>query len=181
MGSNKSTIPPIPNAQELMQETGFSASHIQSLYERFEQLDQDGRGALRVEDFEVLSGLAVNPIKDRIIGAFFSPGSCLFAEKTRWTFPLLFGLWLIFSGAAPTGTRPPPKTRTTAPTANYAFFFSCTIRIETRRSPEVKCFRCFRRCWGWRTSSCRALWRRPFKRPTWIRTEPFHSTSLRSV
>ncbi|KAJ0063853.1 hypothetical protein NL108_012552 [Boleophthalmus pectinirostris] len=74
MGSNKSTIPPIPNAQELMQETGFSASHIQSLYERFEQLDQDGRGALRVEDFEVLSGLAVNPIKDRIIGAFFSPG-----------------------------------------------------------------------------------------------------------
>ncbi|XP_022623081.1 calcineurin B homologous protein 2-like isoform X2 [Seriola dumerili] len=74
MGSSSSSIDNIPNAQEIMQETGFSAAHLLRLYERFQFLDKDQTGELRPEDFEALRELAMNPIGDRIIGAFFSPG-----------------------------------------------------------------------------------------------------------
>lgn len=74
MGSNKSSLQHIPNAQELMQDTGFSALHIQRLYERFDLLDRDQMGRLRVPDFEAIPELAMNPIGDRIIAAFFSSG-----------------------------------------------------------------------------------------------------------
>ncbi|KAL7399855.1 hypothetical protein ABVT39_002733 [Epinephelus coioides] len=74
MGSNSSSMNNIPNAQQLMQETGFSAAHILRLYERFEFLDSDQRGELRPEDFGAVRELALNPIGDRIISAFFSPG-----------------------------------------------------------------------------------------------------------
>lgn len=74
MGSNKSSLRFIPNAQELIQETGFSAAHIQRLYERFDLLDRDQMGRLRVEDFEAIPELEMNPIRDRIITAFFAPG-----------------------------------------------------------------------------------------------------------
>lgn len=57
-----------------MQETGFSAAHILRLHERFEFLDKDKRGQLSPQDFGALPELALNPIGDRIIGAFFSPG-----------------------------------------------------------------------------------------------------------
>ncbi|KAK5868205.1 hypothetical protein PBY51_009240 [Eleginops maclovinus] len=74
MGSSSSRMDHIPNAEQLMQETGFSAAHILRLYARFEFLDKDERGELRPEDFGALRGLAMNPIGDRIIGAFFSRG-----------------------------------------------------------------------------------------------------------
>ncbi|CAL1571528.1 unnamed protein product [Knipowitschia caucasica] len=74
MGSSKSTLQHIPNAQELIQETGFSPAHIQRLYERFDLLDRDQMGRLRVPDFEAIQELAENPIGDRIIGAFFASG-----------------------------------------------------------------------------------------------------------
>ncbi|XP_059188006.1 calcineurin B homologous protein 2 [Centropristis striata] len=74
MGSSSSSINHIPDAEKLMQETGFSAAHIFRLYERFEVLDRDGTGQLRPEDFGAVRELAMNPIGDRIIRAFFSPG-----------------------------------------------------------------------------------------------------------
>ncbi|KAF1393354.1 hypothetical protein PFLUV_G00014600 [Perca fluviatilis] len=74
MGSKSSSLNKIPNAQELMQETGFSAAHILRLYERFEFLDVDQMGELRPEDFGAIRELSMNPIGDRIISAFFSPG-----------------------------------------------------------------------------------------------------------
>ncbi|XP_067363829.1 calcineurin B homologous protein 2 isoform X2 [Channa argus] len=51
-----------------------SAAHLRRLYERFEFLDKDQRGQLRPQDFGAVPELAVNPIGDRIIRAFFSPG-----------------------------------------------------------------------------------------------------------
>ncbi|KAJ0022449.1 hypothetical protein NQD34_009939 [Periophthalmus magnuspinnatus] len=51
-----------------------SAAHIQRLYDRFQLLDRDQMGGLRNEDFEAIPELVTNPIKDRIIGAFLSPG-----------------------------------------------------------------------------------------------------------
>ncbi|KAE8294865.1 Calcineurin B-like proteinous protein 2 [Larimichthys crocea] len=74
MGSNSSSMNNIPNAEQLVQETGFSAAHILRLYERFQFLDKDDTGQLRPEDFGAVRELAMNPIGDRIISAFFSPG-----------------------------------------------------------------------------------------------------------
>uniref|UniRef100_UPI0037E86239 calcineurin B homologous protein 2 n=1 Tax=Semicossyphus pulcher TaxID=241346 RepID=UPI0037E86239 len=74
MGSSSSSMDHIPDAQQLMQETGFSAAHLLRLHERFEVLDKDQRGELRPHDFGAVPELALNPIRDRIIGAFFSPG-----------------------------------------------------------------------------------------------------------
>ncbi|XP_074536140.1 calcineurin B homologous protein 2 [Halichoeres trimaculatus] len=74
MGSSSSSVNHVPNAQELMQETGFSASQILRLYERFEFLDRDRTGGLSFQDLEALPHLSINPIGDRIIGAFFSQG-----------------------------------------------------------------------------------------------------------
>lgn len=75
MGSSSSTLlKKIPNVDELMQETGFSPAHIIRLYERFEALDKERRGHLCPQDFGAIKELAMNPIGDRIIDAFFSPG-----------------------------------------------------------------------------------------------------------
>ncbi|XP_075906231.1 calcineurin B homologous protein 2 isoform X1 [Nelusetta ayraudi] len=73
MGSSSSRINSIPDAQQLMQETGFSAAHIVRLHERFESLDTERRGELSPEDFELIPELAMNPVGGRIIGAFFPP------------------------------------------------------------------------------------------------------------
>ncbi|XP_047191475.1 calcineurin B homologous protein 2 isoform X2 [Scophthalmus maximus] len=51
-----------------------SAAHLLRLHERFEVLDRGQTGELRPQDFAALQGLALNPIGDRIIGAFFSAG-----------------------------------------------------------------------------------------------------------
>lgn len=74
MGSTSSTLSRIPNAEELIQETGFTAAHLARLFERFEALDKDKKGYLSPEDFGAIKELAMNPICDRIIGAFFSSG-----------------------------------------------------------------------------------------------------------
>ncbi|KAG9340504.1 hypothetical protein JZ751_021324 [Albula glossodonta] len=74
MGSNNSTLSKIPNVDELMQETGFTPAHIVRLYDRFKALDKDQKGHLSPQDFGSIKELAMNPIGDRIIGAFFSPG-----------------------------------------------------------------------------------------------------------
>uniref|UniRef100_A0A3Q2X0E7 Calcineurin-like EF-hand protein 2 n=1 Tax=Haplochromis burtoni TaxID=8153 RepID=A0A3Q2X0E7_HAPBU len=74
MGSSSSSRNKIPNAQELMHQTGFSSAHLLRLHDRFESLDRDNRGYLSPDDFEVLGGLAMNPIGGRIIEAFFSSG-----------------------------------------------------------------------------------------------------------
>ncbi|XP_041796294.1 calcineurin B homologous protein 2 [Chelmon rostratus] len=74
MGSGSSSVNDIPDSRQLMQETGFSAATILRLYERFDFLDKDKSGKLRPQDFGAVRELALNPIGDRIISSFFSPG-----------------------------------------------------------------------------------------------------------
>ncbi|CAN9510835.1 unnamed protein product [Ophioblennius macclurei] len=72
--SSSSSVHAIPEGEELLKETGFSAAHLLRLHKRFQFLDKDDRGELRLDDLEAVSELALNPIGDRIIEAFFSPG-----------------------------------------------------------------------------------------------------------
>ncbi|XP_014017630.1 calcineurin B homologous protein 2 isoform X3 [Salmo salar] len=52
----------------------LTPAHVVRLYDRFEALDKEKTGHLRPQDFGAINRLAMNPIGDRIIGAFFSPG-----------------------------------------------------------------------------------------------------------
>ncbi|XP_048378602.2 calcineurin B homologous protein 2 isoform X2 [Stegostoma tigrinum] len=49
-------------------------AHICRLYNRFEELDKSNKGSLSREDFQQIGELAVNPLGDRIINAFFPDG-----------------------------------------------------------------------------------------------------------
>ncbi|KAF7242273.1 Calcineurin B-likeous protein 2, partial [Varanus komodoensis] len=51
-----------------------SQANLAGLYQRFQALDRDEKGFLSKEDLQGLGELAVNPIGDRIIDAFFPDG-----------------------------------------------------------------------------------------------------------
>ncbi|VDI10672.1 serine/threonine-protein phosphatase 2B regulatory subunit [Mytilus galloprovincialis] len=57
--------------EEIQNETGFSRNQIIRLYSRFESLDKSGNGFLSREDFLRIPELAINPLGDRIVHAFF--------------------------------------------------------------------------------------------------------------
>uniref|UniRef100_A0A8C6YSF4 Calcineurin like EF-hand protein 1 n=1 Tax=Nothoprocta perdicaria TaxID=30464 RepID=A0A8C6YSF4_NOTPE len=52
----------------------LSHSQITRLYSRFTSLDKGENGTLSREDFQRIPELAINPLGDRIINAFFSEG-----------------------------------------------------------------------------------------------------------
>lgn len=57
---------------EIVTETGFSRNQIVRLYSRFLSLDRQGRGYLDRDDFLRIPELAINPLGDRIVDAFFT-------------------------------------------------------------------------------------------------------------
>ncbi|CAL1529418.1 unnamed protein product [Lymnaea stagnalis] len=56
---------------EIQKETGFSSNQIVRLYSRFTNLDKSDQGFLRRADFLRIPELAINPLGDRIVHAFF--------------------------------------------------------------------------------------------------------------
>ncbi|XP_005987854.1 calcineurin B homologous protein 2 [Latimeria chalumnae] len=71
MGIYSSHLSKIPDLDEIVKETGFSHAHICRLYDRFLILDKEKKGYLSRKNFQSIGGLAVNPLGDRIINAFF--------------------------------------------------------------------------------------------------------------
>ncbi|KRY11457.1 Poly(A) polymerase gamma [Trichinella patagoniensis] len=69
MGNNSSMLRD-EEIQEIQKETGFSRNQIVRLYSRFTSLDKSGSGSL-VEDFLRIPELAINPLRDMIVNAFF--------------------------------------------------------------------------------------------------------------
>ncbi|XP_043357570.1 calcineurin B homologous protein 2 isoform X1 [Dermochelys coriacea] len=74
MGSQSSHPSAIPELEEIMQETGFSQASVVRLYDRFQALDKEQKGYLSKYDLQGIGELAVNPLGDRIINAFFKEG-----------------------------------------------------------------------------------------------------------
>eukprot|EP00794_Sanderia_malayensis_P019913 gene19913-21860_t len=73
MGSQCSTIQLEEcDISEISEETGFTAGQIKRLYSRFSNLDKGNLGKLRREDFMRIPELVINPLGERIVGAFFS-------------------------------------------------------------------------------------------------------------
>ncbi|XP_038838415.1 calcineurin B homologous protein 1-like isoform X3 [Salvelinus namaycush] len=74
MGSRASSLLREEEIEEIKKETGFSHSQITRLYSRFTSLDKGENGTLGREDFQRIPELAINPLGDRIINAFFPEG-----------------------------------------------------------------------------------------------------------
>ncbi|KAL3242290.1 hypothetical protein MRX96_021332 [Rhipicephalus microplus] len=71
MGTRSSLMLQEEEIQEIQQETGFSPNQIERLYSRFTSLDKTDNGTLSREDFLRIPELAINPLGDRIVHAFF--------------------------------------------------------------------------------------------------------------
>lgn len=73
MGSKCSTIQlEDADIHDISKESGFSARQIKRLYSRFSNLDRGNLGKLRREDFLRIPELAINPLGERIVQAFFA-------------------------------------------------------------------------------------------------------------
>lgn len=74
MGAKGSIALSKEDIENLQQETGFTHNQILRLYSRFVNLDKSGSGTLTREDFLHIPELAINPLGDRIVHAFFYDG-----------------------------------------------------------------------------------------------------------
>jgi calcineurin B family protein 1 len=72
MGNNPSLMLQAEEIADIEKETGFSKNQILRLYSRFTNLDKSSSGALGREDFLRIPELAINPLGDRIVSAFFT-------------------------------------------------------------------------------------------------------------
>merc|ERR1712123_76180 len=72
MGNSRSSLQLQPEEIEaITEETGFTQQQIERLYTRFSSLDKQSHGFLSREDFLRIPELAINPLGDRIVHAFF--------------------------------------------------------------------------------------------------------------
>ncbi|OTF81443.1 calcium-binding protein p22-like protein, partial [Euroglyphus maynei] len=72
MGNKSSLMLQDEEINAIQNETGCNASQIERLYSRFTSLDKGDNGTLGREDFLRIPELAINPLGDRIVQAFFS-------------------------------------------------------------------------------------------------------------
>ncbi|KAF2368330.1 EF-hand domain [Trinorchestia longiramus] len=75
MGNKSSLMLEDSDIKSIQADTGFSASQIERLYSRFTSLDKGCSGSLSREDFLRIPELAINPLGDRIVHAFFQESS----------------------------------------------------------------------------------------------------------
>merc|ERR1711962_1052847 len=72
MGNSRSSLQlQQEEIDEITSETGFTKQQIERLYARFSSLDKQSHGYLTREDFLRIPELAINPLGDRIVHAFF--------------------------------------------------------------------------------------------------------------
>ena len=78
-------------------ETGFTHGQISRLHSRFTKLDENGKGYLEREDMLAIPELAINPLGDRIVHAFFQQSSSGSGED-KLDLKIVFGIDRDFSG-----------------------------------------------------------------------------------
>ena len=78
MGATQSTVQekiPLEAFTVIQQETGFSEKEVSRLFERFQELDVEGKGFLSRRDLLAIPEISLNPVGDRIVHAFFKEGN----------------------------------------------------------------------------------------------------------
>lgn len=71
MGNRSSLLLREEEIAQIQSETGFSPNQIERLYSRFTSLDRGDCGTLSRDDFLRIPELAINPLGERIVHAFF--------------------------------------------------------------------------------------------------------------
>ncbi|XP_063706643.1 calcineurin B homologous protein 1 [Culicoides brevitarsis] len=72
MGNKSSLLLRKEEIAQIQEESGFTPNQIERLYSRFTALDKNDCGTLSREDFLRIPELAINPLCDRIVHAFFA-------------------------------------------------------------------------------------------------------------
>ncbi|XP_026476933.1 calcineurin B homologous protein 1 [Ctenocephalides felis] len=72
MGNKSSLLLREEEIARIQDETGFTPNQIERLYSRFTSLDRGDCGTLSRDDFLRIPELAINPLGDRIVHAFFA-------------------------------------------------------------------------------------------------------------
>ncbi|XP_057348023.1 calcineurin B homologous protein 3 isoform X3 [Manis pentadactyla] len=80
MGAAQSTSEEV---RELVGKTGFSSDQIEQLHRRFKQLSGD-QPTIRKENFNHVPDLELNPIRSKIVRAFFDNRWALVPEPAQW-------------------------------------------------------------------------------------------------
>ncbi|XP_014212409.1 calcineurin B homologous protein 1 [Copidosoma floridanum] len=75
MGNNSSLLLREEEIAQIQEATGFTHNQIERLYSRFTSLDRGDCGTLSREDFLRIPELAINPLGERIVNAFFEESS----------------------------------------------------------------------------------------------------------
>ncbi|XP_011504298.1 PREDICTED: calcineurin B homologous protein 1 [Ceratosolen solmsi marchali] len=75
MGNRSSLLLREEEIAQIQESTGFTQNQIERLYSRFTSLDRGDCGTLSREDFLRIPELAINPLGDRIVNAFFEESS----------------------------------------------------------------------------------------------------------
>ncbi|XP_064880683.1 calcineurin B homologous protein 1-like isoform X3 [Oncorhynchus nerka] len=127
-------------------------AHIVRLYDRFEALDKEKTGHLRPQDFGAINRLAMNPIGDRIIGAFFSPGQ----ETVDFhSFVRILAHFRPADKKRPKDPSMPEPVNSRTSKLKYPPWFSPSFqlpsnymtKIKMEKSPELSFYRCCGPCW----------------------------------
>ncbi|XP_047355993.1 calcineurin B homologous protein 1 isoform X2 [Vespa velutina] len=71
MGNKSSLLLREEEIAQIQEATGFTPNQIERLYSRFTSLDRGDCGTLSREDFLRIPELAINPLGERIVNAFF--------------------------------------------------------------------------------------------------------------
>lgn len=69
------------NFVQISNETGFTFHQIERFWSRFTHLDKQHKGYLTKDDLFRIPELAINPLADRIVNAFFNPRSNIVKNK----------------------------------------------------------------------------------------------------
>ncbi|KAI8118368.1 hypothetical protein FF38_05242 [Lucilia cuprina] len=72
MGNKSSLLLRPEEIAQIQEETGFTPNQIERLYSRFTSLDRGDCGTLSRDDFLRIPELAINPLCERIVHAFFA-------------------------------------------------------------------------------------------------------------
>lgn len=75
MGNRSSLLLREDEISQIQEKTGFTPNQIERLYSRFTSLDRANCGTLSREDLLRIPELAINPLGDRIVHAFFQEGN----------------------------------------------------------------------------------------------------------
>merc|ERR1712223_530927 len=119
---------------EITAETGFTKQQIERVYARFTSLDKQNHGYLTREDFLRIPELAINPLGDRIVHAFFYESKSQGEEKVDFK-----DFVRVVAHFRPV-KKNPAKNKLNTSMRSSTLLSGCTIWTEMTKSQRRNCW-----------------------------------------